>query len=440
MKNNHRAIIKSGLVRRYRAEKRFRLMGLMTMGFAFCFLFFLLASLMVRALPSLTQAEIYLPLHYDEKILNPQKKLEGDMIILQGDMTGVIIDGLYQTLAAGGQTINPSPNNMSPATWRSELTPLVSPDGVFETSRYLYQHPELLNQRAKKKILASGQVNNYLQGHGETSLSEQQQQWIKTLVDKKIIQQNFNWRFFSNGDSQRSESAGILNGVVGSLLTIAICFLASFPIAIMAGIYLEEFFDAKHASQFLQKFFNIIEVNINSLAAVPSIIYGLLGLLLLVNFFGVPRSSSLAGGLTLGLMTMPLLIIVTRSALRAVPNNIREAALSLGINRWQLVLHHLLPLSLPSILTGTILGLSRALGETAPLILIGMVSFVMSTASGVTSPTTTLPVQVYLWANHADNGFVYKTAAAIIVLLFLVFMINLAVIIIRQKWTKQSRA
>ncbi len=457
IKPSHRAVIKQGLARRYRAEKRFRLWGLAAVVFAFCFLSFLLVSLTVRALPSFYQVEITLPLRYDVAVLDKQKKLEGEMVILQGDMAGVLAQGLYTALQGGnvGDVANNLTNNSDqqqkskgaaqnltttvPAAWRDSLLSLLSPDAVFETSRYLYQQQTMLNKMEERSVLASSLVDNYIKGHGANNLTLEQKNWLQILAHKKLIHKKFNWRFFTNGDSQRPESAGILNGVLGSLLTIAICFAVSFPIAIMAGIYLEEFFDAKHARPFWQRFFNVVEVNINSLAAVPSIIYGLLGLSVLVNFFGVPRSSSLAGGLTLGLMTMPLLIIVTRSALRAVPNNIREAALSLGINRWQLVLHHLLPLSLSGILTGTILGLSRAVGETAPLILIGMVAFVMSAATDVTSPTTTLPVQVFLWANHADTGFIYKTAAAIIVLLFLIFLINLTVIIIRQKWTKQSR-
>ncbi|MGI9461023.1 MAG: phosphate ABC transporter permease PstA [Alphaproteobacteria bacterium] len=423
---NHRKIIKRGLGRRYRSEKIFRMTGFVALAFAFCFLFFLLASLTWRAMPSFYQSQITLPLHYDKAVLDPDNILDDDSIILEGDMASVIAKGLYDVL-----DIN-QPLNFE---LQDELLLLVSSDSVFEVGRHLYKKRDLLYGSEDRKVLASSLADDYMKG--DSDIDHQYKNWLEILKNKKLISKDFNYRFFTNGDSQRPETAGIFNGVIGSLFTIAICFLFSFPLAIMAGIYLEEFFDAKHAHRSLRRFFDIVEVNINSLAAVPSIIYGLLGLSILVNFIGVPRSSALAGGLTLGIMTMPLLIIVTRASLRAVPQTIREAALSLGINRWQLVWHHLLPLSLPGILTGTILGLSRALGETAPLILIGMVAFVMSSASGITSPTTTLPVQVFLWASHTDSGFVYKTAAAIIVLLFLLFAVNLAVILMRQKWTKQ---
>ena len=442
-------IIKRHLRRRYLKEKIFRHFSQATVGFAFLFLLFLFSSLVVRSIPNFTTTEIKLTINYDRALLDTKQELGDDLLFLQGNVNALIAAGLRQALDSAGNNLGDA---NQPATAKkitasdkqaeqNALMTLVSGDAAFDIGQRATREHIAMGTKQDIEVLASGVVDEYAKGHlkgrEQDFIQPRELHWLKILEDDGRLVRHFNWRFFKNGDSRAPETAGIANGLMGSFLTIALCFLFSFPIAVMAGVYLEEFFDRHHAPAWLRQVYYLIEININSLAAVPSIIYGLFGLFIIINFLGVPRSSALAGGLTLGLMTMPLLVIVTRTALRSVPKSIREAALSLGVSKPQLIFHHLLPLSLSSILTGTILGLSRALGETAPLIMIGMVAFIMGKVDSLTAPTTTLPVQVFLWATHAENAFIYKTAAAIIVLLFLLFLINLVTIIIRQKWSKQ---
>ena len=231
---------------------------------------------------------------------------------------------------------------------------------------------------------------------------------------------------FGNPDSRFPEIAGLLNGMVGSLYVVLICFLVSFPMGIGAAIYLEEFAPKN-------RWTDLIEVNINNLAAVPSIVFGLLGLAVFIQIFGVPRSAPLAGGLVIALMTLPVLIIVTRNALKAVPPSIREAAYGMGASPQQVVFHHVLPLALPGILTGTIIGMAAALGETAPLLLIGMNAFITSPPGGILDAATTLPTQIYIWADSPERGFVARTSAGIIVLLGFLLIMNALAIFLRQK-------
>ena len=240
----------------------------------------------------------------------------------------------------------------------------------------------------------------------------------------------FNKRYFTSGDSRDPESAGVASSVMGSVFTILICFLLSFPIAIFASIYLEEF--AKSG-----KVTDLIEININNLAAVPSIIFGLLGLGILLNFFGLPRSTSLVGGMVLSFMTLPTIIVACRSSLRAVPPSIREGALALGATKNQVVFHHVLPLAMPGTLTGTIIGLARAVGETAPLLMIGMVAFIMNVPSTPLEPAVGMPAQIYLWSESAERGFIEKTSSAIILLLIFLIVVNFVSVYFRKKYEKK---
>jgi len=245
-----------------------------------------------------------------------------------------------------------------------------------------------------------------------------------------MIETRFNVDFFTGGDSREPEIAGIWGAIVGSLYTLFITFMISFPVGVMSAIYLEEFAPKN-------KLTDIIEVNINNLAAVPSIVFGLLGLALFLNVAHLPRSAPLVGGLTLALMTLPTIIIAARASIRAIPDSIRDAALGLGASRQQMVFNHVLPLSMPGIMTGTIIGLSQALGETAPLLMIGMVAFIVDIPGGVTDPATVLPVQIFLWADSPERAFVEKTSGAIIVLLgFLVFM-NAIAVVLRKKFERR---
>jgi phosphate transport system permease protein len=253
---------------------------------------------------------------------------------------------------------------------------------------------------------------------------------MKTLSEEGVMKEAFNTGLFTYGASSRPETSGLGVALVGSLYMMLIVLGLALPIGVAASIYLEEF--AKK-----NRWTDMIEVNINNLAAVPSIVFGLLGLAVFVNFFGLPRSASLVGGLVLTLMTLPTIIIATRAALRAVPPSIRAAALGLGASKTQMVFHHVLPLAAPGILTGTIIGLAHALGETAPLLLIGMVAFVADVPSTPMEPATALPVQIYMWANEAERAFVERTSGAIIVLLLFLAVMNIAAIILRRRFERR---
>jgi len=261
-------------------------------------------------------------------------------------------------------------------------------------------------------------------------LSDAQIGWLLTLEDRGKISQPFNTTLFTAGDSREPEQAGIWGAVVGSFFTLMVTLLLSFPIGVMAAIYLEEFAPKNRLT-------DVIEVNINNLAAVPSIVFGLLGLAVFLNFFGLPRSAPLVGGLVLTLMTLPTIIIASRAALKSVPPSIREAALGMGASRLQAMTHHVLPLAMPGMLTGTIIGMAQALGETAPLLMIGMVAFIVDIPGGPTDPATVLPVQIFLWADAPERAFVERTSAAIMVLLAFLITMNLTAVLLRKKFEKR---
>jgi phosphate transport system permease protein len=261
----------------------------------------------------------------------------------------------------------------------------------------------------------------------ERRLDNREVRWLQQFQKTGKVENRISKNMFLNGDSREPEIAGVLGAVIGSLYTILITLLISFPIGVFTAIYLENFAVKNRITDF-------IEVNINNLAAVPSIIFGLLGLALFINFFGMPRSAPLVGGCVLSLMTLPTIIISTRASLQAVPPSIREAALAMGASEMQVVFHHLLPASLPGILTGTIIGLARAFGESAPLLLIGMVAFIVDIPGSITDPATALPVQVYIWADSPERAFVAKTSAATLVLILLLVLINLAAVIMRKRY------
>jgi phosphate transport system permease protein len=258
-------------------------------------------------------------------------------------------------------------------------------------------------------------------------ISDSQINFIKQLQEQKIIENKFNATLFTSGDSRESEQAGILGALVGSALMLSITFMIAFPLGVAAAIYLEEFAPKN-------RFIDFIEVNINNLAAVPSIIYGLLGLAVFINYLGMPRSAPIVGGLVLALMTFPVVIIASRASLQSVPPSIRDAALGVGASKIQTIFDHILPLALPGILTGSIIGMARALGESAPLIMIGMVAFVVDIPSSPLDSSAALPVQVYLWADSPERGFVEKTSAAIMVLLTFLLLMNSLAIWLRNKY------
>jgi phosphate transport system permease protein len=261
-------------------------------------------------------------------------------------------------------------------------------------------------------------------------VSDREVAWLEALRAQGLVENRFNWAFFTSGDSREPELAGILGALIGSALTLLVTLVVCLPIGVAAAIYLEEFAPKNRVTE-------VIEVNINNLAAVPSIVFGLLGLAIFLNFMGLPRSAPLVGGLVLALLVLPTIIIAARAALKAVPPSIKEAALGVGASHQQAIFHHVLPLAMPGIMTGTIIGMAHALGETAPLLMIGMVAFIVEPARGITDAATVLPVQIYLWSDLPEIAFQAKTAAAIVVLLVFLFVMNGAAIVLRRRFERR---
>ncbi|MDQ6964566.1 MAG: phosphate ABC transporter permease PstA, partial [Mariprofundales bacterium] len=304
---------------------------------------------------------------------------------------------------------------------------LVSRSWLRTIPRQMEQHPELLGSHAEIWVAATSRVDQYVKQHAGHGLKSRYQHQVDKLVAEGRIRQVFNSIFFTTGDSKLPENAGIFAAAVGSVFVLLITMSLAIPIGVMTAIYLEEFAPDNLFTQ-------LIEVNINNLAAIPSILYGLLGLAIFINFAGVPRSSALAGGLTLALMTLPVIIIATRAALKAVPESIREAAFGLGASGLQVVAHHVLPLAVPGILTGSIIGMAQAMGETAPLLIIGMMAYIPEPPTSLLDAATVLPAQVYTWSSESLRAFEERTAAGIMVLLLVLLSLNGFAVWLRKRF------
>lgn len=390
-------------------------------GVALGALVLLLGAIGVRGLPAFWQYEVTLPLDLSVEALDlPEDWDERDLA--RADYAAPIRNTLREIF----------PDVRSRGD-RRRLSRVVSSGASFDVRERVLADPSLLGRRIEMDLPLADDPDLYFKGQidpqAEESarrLSDVEIAWLDRLDEEGRVERVFNTRFFRSGDSREPELAGIWGALVGTLWTLAVTLLLCFPLGVAAAIYLEEF--ARRS-----RWTDVIEVNINNLAAVPSIVFGLLGLAVFLNFFGLPRSAPVVGGLVLALMTLPTVIIAARSALMAVPPSIREAALGMGASPLQVVLHHVLPLAMPGILTGTIIGMARALGETAPLLMIGMVAFIVDIPSGPTSPATVLPVQIYLWADSPERAFVEKTSAAILVLLTFLIAMNLTAVILRNR-------
>lgn len=407
---------------RLRAEKRFRRYGQCALGLAVVMLVILLGSIFTRGWPGFFQTQLKLAVTFDALALG----IEGE------DVTGHT-PMVYQKLAQN--TLKAVfPEAAADEGQARELIKLLSPSTGLILKRTLELDPSLLNKSAEVWVPASSHADLYNKGvvsdatpEAERRLSDQQVSWFKMLRERSAVRKTFNTSFFTQGDSRTPEQAGFLGSMAGSALTLIVCLLVVFPVGVMTAVYLEEF--ARKS-----RLVDLIEVNINNLAAVPSIVFGLLGLAVYINLFGLPRSAPLVGGMTLALMILPVIIITTRASLASIPDSIRDAARALGATPLQVVWHHVLPLAMPGVMTGTILGMARAIGETAPLLMIGMVAFVADIPSGFTSPATVMPVQIYLWAGSPETGFVEKTAAGILTLLVLLLAMNALAIYLRKRF------
>lgn len=417
-----------GLKRRYAAERRFRLYGVLAISIGIAFLAIMLTSIVGKGYTAFWQTTVTLPISFDEKVIDPSGKRATD--------PNVLITANYPKLAEkalmAALGVDPADR---PAARR--LKGFLS-DGVRAALRdRVLADPAIIGTTLSVDVLVSANIDSAFKGQIDLSVdesrrkvSDQQVAWMKELAAKGLMAERFNTGLFTYGASSRPETSGVGVAIIGSLYMMGIVLLLALPIGVAASIYLEEF---AHKSRLT----DIIEVNINNLAAVPSIVFGLLGLAVFINFLGMPRSASLVGGLVLTLMTLPTIIIATRAALAAVPPSIRAAALGLGASRMQMVFHHVLPLALPGILTGTIIGLARALGETAPLLLIGMVAFVADYPTTPLDPATALPVQIYMWANEAERAFVERMSGAIIILLIFLMAMNITAIVLRRRFERR---
>lgn len=407
--------------KRLRAEKRFRCYGLLALGLAVVMLLVLLSSLVARGYGGFAQTQVKLPIVFDRALLPLE---EGQPI---SDLSSASYNRLVQEALK-----KRFPDATDPSDQRA-LFSLVSMNAGGEIKRALMEMTQETSA-AELWLTASSNTDLYFKGRiseatpeSDRRLSDRQIAWLKALEQDGRIRKTFNRSLFVNGDSRVPERAGFLGAMAGSALTLIVCLLLVFPLGVMTAVYLEEF--ARRSW-----WVDVIEVNINNLAAVPSIIFGLLGLAVYINVMGMPRSAALVGGMTLALMSLPVIIIATRAALSSVPPSIRDAARALGASPMQVVWHHTLPLSMPGIMTGTILGMARAIGETAPLLMIGMVAFIADIPSGFTSPATVMPVQIYLWASSPEVGFVEKTAAGILILLVLLLAMNALAIVLRKRF------
>ncbi|MCR4378767.1 MAG: phosphate ABC transporter permease PstA [Rhodospirillales bacterium] len=407
-------LIEAGLARRYRAERRFKMYGIAATTVAMSFLVIMLVAIFVRGVGAFHQTQISQVVFIDPELAK------------ENDWQGMVKASLRETFP-----------DVQERKDKKLLYGLVSNGAGYDVQNRVREDASLVGQNIQLWLPASDDVDMVMKGSVDRSQPESERRvsdlelaWLDKLAADGAIELQFNTRFFTAGDSREPELAGILGAVKGSFLTLMVCLLLSFPLGVMAAIYLEEFAPKN-------KWTDIIEVNINNLAAVPSIVFGLLGLAMFLGFFGLPRSASLVGGMVLALMTLPTIIIASRLALRAVPPSIREAALAVGASRLQTVLDHVLPLALPGMLTGAIIGMARALGETAPLLMIGMVAFIVDVPAGIMDPATALPVQIYLWADSPERAFTERTAAAIIVLLVFLVVMNVAAVILRKKFEQR---
>ncbi|MGI9310221.1 MAG: phosphate ABC transporter permease PstA [bacterium] len=416
-------LLRRGIRARYRKERRFRRFGAVSIAVGVLFLLWLLAVSAFQASSAFHQTYIALDIHLDAAQFGDSRSHEA----IAGARYGKIIKATLRAEFADADTRKA----------KKELYKLVSDGAQYALRDAVLRDPSWIGERRRIWVLAGGQVDLLTKGHikreqpaATRRLSDRALGWIDQLHADGRIEKRFNRPLFTAGDSRNAEEAGILGAMVGSLLTMLATMLLALPVGIAAAVYLQEFAPKS-------KLVDLVEVNINNLAAVPSIIFGLLGLAVLINFFGFARSAPLVGGMVLALMTLPTIIISSRAALASVPPRIRQAALGVGASGVQCVIHHVLPLAMPGMLTGAIIGLARALGETAPLLAIGMVAFIVDVPGGMNDPATVLPVQIYLWADSPERGFVERTAAAIIVLLVVLVAINGLVALLRNKLEKR---
>lgn len=414
-------LVNKNLAKRYRAEKRFKAYGVAAILFGLACLVILFTDIIGKGHSAFLQTYVYVEVNYDADALDISNVNDPQQLAI-ADYSVIVKSALREQFT-----------DAKSRKQRRNLYGLVSNGASFTLRESLENNPALLNQTVGLWLLADDDIDTYYKSRGDNKddafvgrLNPQQVAWVETWIDKQQIKKRFNTTFFTSGDSREPEQAGIMGAMAGSLFTLLVTIALSFPIGVAAAVYLEEYAPKNRITDF-------IEVNINNLAAVPSIIFGLLGLAIFIGYFEMHRSIPLVGGLVLSLMTLPTIIISSRAAIKSVPPSIRDAALGLGASKMQVILHHVLPLAMPGMLTGAIIGFAQALGETAPLLMIGMVAFIVDIPGGVSDPATALPVQIFLWSDSPERAFVERTSAAIMVLLAFLITMNTAAIWLRKR-------
>jgi len=415
-------LIQASLKKRYAREKRFQWYGRLAVLTGFVFLFILLFDIVSKGYPAFTQQFIKVTVDFDADRLGVEPGASEE-VLYQANYLGVIKNSLREMFpeASGRQE-------------KRQLYRLISIGAEYQLRDYVIENPEVIGKTQDIWLMAHSEAGAYLKGQvtreiseGDRKLKNIQMQWLDSLIQQGRTESRFNALCFSTGDSREPELAGIKAALYGSFFTLLVTFLLAFPIGVFSAVYLEEFAPRNRLT-------DLIEININNLAAVPSIVFGLLGLAVFINFFELPRSVPLVGGIVLSLMTLPTIIITSRAAIQSVSPSIRQAALGVGASPLQTVFHHVLPVAMPGILTGSIIGMAQALGESAPLLMIGMVAFIMDVPGGVTDPSTVLPVQIFLWADSPERGFMEKTSAAIMVLMGFLIVMNALAIYLRKRF------
>lgn len=403
---------------RYGADRRLQLFGMAAIVFALGFLAIFVSTIVYSASRALTQTMVSVEIDLKSANLDPAKLMDADWRGLSRDAYRNLVPGIDRAA-------------------EKDYFSLFTNNGQFLIRDTVIKNPALIDQKLTVVIPMSDPIDQLAKGLFDRNLPEDQRRvndkqidYYDQLVAKGAVTHPLNWGLIFNNDSRFPELAGLAGGLAGTFWVVLVCFLLSFPLGIGAAIYLEEFAPKN-------RWTDLIEININNLAAVPSVVFGLLGLAVFIGWFGLPRSVPLVGGMVIALINLPTIIIVTRAALKQVPSSIREAALAVGASKHEAIFHHMLPLAMPTILTGTIISLAQAIGETAPLLLIGMNAFVTSPPAGLLDAATTLPTQIYIWADSPERGFVSRTSAAIVVLLVCLVLMNAVAIFLRQRFEKR---
>ena len=412
--------VAASIAGRRQRERRFKSYGLIAIGIALAFLVILFASIFTKGIPGFFQHYVTLEVTLDRAKLDPAGDLSLQSLY-DGDARGAIRAALYEATGASGRS------------GRKAAGKIISQGAEQRLRKAVIDDPSILGTTQSMVFAVDDDVDSFLRGfisrdtpEADRRINDKMIGYIDQLVADNRIEYAFSDYLIFGSASRNAEMAGIFGAFVGSMLTLSVCLVLAFPLGVATAVYLEEFAPKNRLTE-------IIEININNLAAVPSVVFGILGLAIFIGIFGMPRSIPLIGGVVLALMTLPTIIISSRAAIRAVPPSIRDAALGVGASRMQTMLHHVVPLAMPGMLTGTIIGMAQALGETAPLLMIGMVAFIVDVPGSVTDPGTVLPVQIFMWADFAERMFVQKTSAAIIVLLAFLISMNAAAIFIRKK-------